>query len=220
MTLGGASGQAVGGTSSTTFTNLTIADAAGITLGDDVRVNGVLTLTSGVITTGARVVYIPSGGSVARTSGHVNGNLRKFVATGSPSVTFEVGDATNYSPALVAFTDVTAAGDLTVSATAGNQPQLGSSTLDPTRMAHRYWTLERPGTRVRQLCGHLHLRAGRRRRGREHRRVRRRAVRGGTWSPLRRRHADRDEHPGDRHHVVRRLRDGRARRERARPLRR
>ena len=80
VALGGTSAQAVGGSSSTTFTNLTISNAAGITLGADVRVNGVLTLTSGVITTGARVVYVPSGGSVSRTSGHVNGNLRKFVA--------------------------------------------------------------------------------------------------------------------------------------------
>ena len=220
VALGGTSAQAVGGSSSTTFTNLTIANAAGITLGADVRVNGVLTLTSGVITTGARVVYVPTGGSVSRTSGHVNGNLRKFVATGSPSVTFEVGDATSYSPALVAFTNVTASADLTVSATAGNQPQLATSTLDPTRMAHRYWTLSGPGLAFTSYAGTFTFVPGDVDAGANTAGVRRRAVRGRSVVDARRRHPDGDEHAGHRRHVLRRLHRRRARVGRARPLRR
>ncbi len=220
VALGGTSAQAVGGSSSTTFTNLTIANAAGITLGADVRVNGVLTLTSGVITTGARVVYVPSGGSVSRTSGHVNGNLRKFVGTGSPSVTFEVGDATSYSPAVAAFTNVTASGDLTVSATAGNQPQLASSTLDPTRMAHRYWTLSGPGLAFTSYAGTFTFVPGDVDAGANTAGFVVEQYAGGSVVDARRRHPDVDQHPGDRHHVVRRLHGRRARVGRARPLRR
>ena len=68
-------------------------------------------------------------------------------------MTFEVGDATSYAPAVLAFTGVTTGGDLTVSSTAGNQPQLASSTLDPTRMAHRYWTLSGPGLAFTSYAG-------------------------------------------------------------------
>ncbi len=141
VTLGGSAGQAVGGSFATIFKGLTIADAAGIILGSDISVTGVLTLTTGIVATGSQTLIVASGGSVSRTSGHVNGNLRKSVATGSPSLTFEVGDASTYAPVALTFASVTSAGTLTASTTAGDQPQLASSTLDTSRMANRYWTL-------------------------------------------------------------------------------
>ncbi len=153
VSLGGAASQTVGGTSATTFNSLTIANANGVLLGADARVNGVLTLTTGVVTTGSNTLYVASGGSVVRSAGHVFGNLRKVVPTGSPSLTFEVGDATNYTPVQLAFTGVTTGGDLTVSATPANQPQLGSSTLDTSLMAHRYWTLTGPALAFTSYSG-------------------------------------------------------------------
>ena len=153
VTLGGTAIQTVGGSSATTFNSLTIANANGVLLGADARVDGVLTLTTGVVTTGGNTLYVASGGSVARTAGHVFGNLRKVVPTGSPGLTFEVGDATNYTPAQLAFSGVTVGGDLTVSATPANQPQLGSSTLDTSLMAHRYWTLTGPGLAFTSYAG-------------------------------------------------------------------
>ncbi len=141
VSLGGSAGQSVGGSFATTFNGLTVADAAGVTLGSDATVSGLLALNTGIVATGSHTLIVGSAGSVSRTSGHVNGNLRKSVLTGSPSLTFEVGDASSYAPAMVAFASVTSAGDLTASTTAGDQPQLASSTLDPSLTANRYWTL-------------------------------------------------------------------------------
>ena len=167
MTLAGAAGQAVGGSFGTTFNGLTIADPAGVTLGAAATVNGLLTFTSGVVTTGPNTIALGATGSVSRTSGHVAGSFRKPVATGAPTRTYEVGDATAYTPVTLAFAGVTVAGTVTVSATPGDHPQLDTSTLDTAMMAHRWWTVGRLRDRLRDLRRHLHVRAdGRRRRAR------------------------------------------------------
>jgi hypothetical protein len=59
--------------------NLTINNAAGFTLGTNTTVNGTLALTTGVLTTGLNTVTVAASGSTSRTSGWVNGNLRKFI---------------------------------------------------------------------------------------------------------------------------------------------
>ena len=145
VTLNGASGQTVGGSSATTFNGLTIADASGITLGNDVSVTGTLTLTSGNVTTGAQVLYVATGATVSRTSGHVVGNLKKAVGLGATALTFEIGDVATYLPVTISFGNVSTAGDLTISTTGGDHPALASSTIDPTKSANRYWTLTNGG---------------------------------------------------------------------------
>ena len=81
---------------------------------------------------------------MSRTSGHIVGNLRKYVATGSPTMTFEVGDATTYAPATLSFSIVAIAGDLTVSTTPGDHSALASSAIDPAASVNRFWTLSGP----------------------------------------------------------------------------
>ena len=144
ISLNGSGAHTLGGTFPTTFSALRIADAGGIGLGTDVVVTGTLTFTSGVIATGSNTVIVATGGTVSRTSGYVNGNLSKNVPIGAPTVTFEVGDASAYSPVTLAFGTVTVAGDLTVSATGSDHPQIGSSTLDASLSVNRYWTLSGP----------------------------------------------------------------------------
>ncbi len=139
--LSGTGAATLGGGFSTTFTGLTINDAAGVTLSAGVTVNGLLTFSSGIVSTGNFTLSVASGGSVSRTSGYVNGNMGKFVATGATTVTFEIGDATTYAPVTLAFNNVTAAGNLTASTTAGDHPQINASTLDPTKTVNRWWTL-------------------------------------------------------------------------------
>jgi hypothetical protein len=56
VTFNGSSAQIIGGNSSTTFSGLTINNSAGVTLGVDATVNGVLALNSGDITTGANTL--------------------------------------------------------------------------------------------------------------------------------------------------------------------
>ena len=145
VTLNGGSGQAVGGSFATTFNSLRISDAAGVTLTNDAYVGGVLTLTSGKVVTGAYVLALTGGSSVSRTSGHVVGYLRKAISTGDSITTFEVGDATSYTPVAVSFSGVTSTGDLTVSTTAGDHPNIGGSSLDPAQTVNRYWTLSNAG---------------------------------------------------------------------------
>jgi uncharacterized repeat protein (TIGR01451 family) len=90
-------------------------------------------------------VIIPAGGSVSRTSGHVVGNLQKHISATAPSATFEVGSANAYTPVNVSFAGVSAAGDLIVSTTTGDHPNIGTSNFNAARTANRYWTLINSG---------------------------------------------------------------------------
>jgi hypothetical protein len=128
-----------------TYNNLTVTNASGITLGTNTSVNATLTFASGNITTGSNFLYSGAAGSVSRTSGHVVGNFKKFIATGATIKTFEIGDAANYTPVTVTFTNVSTAGDLAASTTAGDHPSIGSSALDPLKTANRYWALTNTG---------------------------------------------------------------------------
>ena len=138
-------GQTIGGAFLIDFNGLFISNPAGITIAHDVTVAGTLTFSSGNVITGVNVLTVSATGSVSQTSGYVVGNLRKHVATGGPSVVFEVGDATQYAPVSLAFGSVTVAGDITASTTNGDHPSLGSSPIDPTAGANRYWTLTNSG---------------------------------------------------------------------------
>jgi hypothetical protein len=138
-------GAAAQGAGTNTFGGLKINNSSGVTLSGDVTVNGALTLTSGNITTGSNKVIISSTGTVARTSGHVVGNLQKNVATGATSRTFEVGDASTYTPVIVAFASVTSAGDLSATTTAGDHPNISTSSFNATKSVNRYWTLTNSG---------------------------------------------------------------------------
>jgi len=141
----GSSAQVTGAGLPATVSNLTIDNSAGVTLTGSATVNGTLSLSTGVLATGANSVYVSSSGSVSRTSGWVNGNLKRRVATGATSRTFDIGDATSYLPVTVSFASVTVAGDLTVSTTAGDHASVISSSVNRDRDANRYWTLVNSG---------------------------------------------------------------------------
>jgi hypothetical protein len=139
------SGAAAQGTDAIVFGGLKINNASGITLSGNVTVNGTLRLADGIIITGPNQVIVSSIGTLLRTSGHVFGKLRKNVATGATSLTFEVGDASNYTPVSVSFASVTAAGDLTVNTTSVDHPNIAGSTIIPSKSVNRYWTLTNSG---------------------------------------------------------------------------
>ncbi|MGE5313940.1 MAG: fibronectin type III domain-containing protein, partial [Acidobacteriota bacterium] len=139
---GGSAAHTLSGSGS--YTNFTMNDALGAALSGSMTVNGTLTFTGGVITTGADTVY--ANGPVTRTSGHVYGWLRRTFTTANSNqpVTFDLGDAApaNYTPAVFTFPTITAGGTVTAAAAADQHPQIGSSYIDPTDDVARYWTLK------------------------------------------------------------------------------
>lgn len=126
--------------SSQNYAKLTISGGGNKTLAGNITVAGILTFTSGTITTGAYTLYLTS--SVTRTSGHVIGNFKKNITTGTNiSKTFEIGDANNYAPVTVTFANILTAGSLTASVTATDHPNLSGSGIRADRAVNRYWTL-------------------------------------------------------------------------------
>lgn len=150
-TFNGTAAQSITGV--TSFYKLALSNASGLTLNNSVTVSNVLTLDSGVITTGSSNTLITSAdctASVSRTSGHVAGNLQKRIPTGGPiTCTFEIGDATTYRPVALTFASVTTAGNLTgaVTQAAGDHPDTTSnaSGIDGTRSVNRYWMFANSG---------------------------------------------------------------------------
>jgi hypothetical protein len=79
--------------------NITINNSNGVTLnGGDLKVDGVLTLASGVFNTSTNKVIVTSsttnsliGGS---TTAYINGNLRRYIATNTGTYAFPIGNGT------------------------------------------------------------------------------------------------------------------------------
>jgi hypothetical protein len=145
-------GAAAQKSNTASYGSLKINNSNGLTIGANTTVTGTLTFTLGNITTGANKVIIASTGSVSGAgsgTGWVAGNLQKNVAvSGGPILrTFEIGGTTGYRPVVVEFASVGTAGDLTagVSQSAGDHPQIGTSTLDANKSVNRYWTLTNSG---------------------------------------------------------------------------
>jgi hypothetical protein len=132
---------------SRSLVNSTINNTNGVIIGGGdltialtgTAVSSTLTLTVGNITTNANTLIIASTATVARTVGHVIGNLRKgYAAAGTK--TFEVGTANAFSPASLNLTAGTFPATMTVAAVQGAQP-----VLNPTTSLQRYWSVTEGG---------------------------------------------------------------------------
>ncbi|HAP37073.1 MAG TPA: hypothetical protein DCQ28_14525 [Bacteroidetes bacterium] len=119
------------------YQSVTLNDVNGAVLSSNVTINGTLTFTNGVITTNTDT--LTAAGTIARTAGHVNGWLKKQIATGATTVTYEIGDATNYTPATFVFGNVTNTGSLSVRTVNTEHPNINSSFIDVTNNVNRYW---------------------------------------------------------------------------------
>jgi hypothetical protein len=160
VTFNGAGAQKItsgAGYTATAFNNLTINKASGglsldATTAIDTTVNGALTLTSGIITTNARFLIIGSSGTLSggNAISYVIGNLRKtFPAASGQSFTFALGDAVGgYSPLSLSSLNVGTAGYITATITVGGHTQIGTSGLDATYTANRYWTMSTSGSTI------------------------------------------------------------------------
>jgi hypothetical protein len=129
--------QATGTELPSSITNLTINNSNDVTLNNNTPVSGILTLTSGKLTTNTNTLSISNTGSVSRLSGYVNGNLQKYIATGATSSSFEVGTPNGYSPVSIVFGTVSTADNLTVSAFQSTHPNAAT----PANALQRYWNM-------------------------------------------------------------------------------
>jgi len=149
MEFNGTSGlQNIGGSSVTTFGNLTINNNADVFLSNDAAVNGSLTFTDGKVSTGANKLSIASSGGVvgAGPARYVDGNLQKFIAAATASKNFEIGDGSDYTPINLTFAGTTnGTGSLTAHTTPGDHPQIASSGINPAASVNRYWTIANTG---------------------------------------------------------------------------
>ncbi len=177
FTFNGTGTQTIGGSNSTTFNSLNIDNAGGVVLsGVNTTVNGTLTFTSGNVTTGPRFIATSATGNVTRTSGHVVGNFQKFVATGAPTLTYEIGDSGAYTPVTVVFGSVSGAGTLTGSTTPSDHPNAGSFARRSAQEREPLLDVHQQRPVVHELQRDLQLRRGRSRRRRQHQRLHRRQV--------------------------------------------
>ena len=140
--------QQITGTTATTFSNLIIDNINGVTLnGVNTTVSTGLTFTNGNLITGTNVVIMASPAVIVTPSGgFVEGNLLKPAGLGNPTLTFEVGTGTSYSPVSMSITNVTVAGNITVSSTAGDHPDINGSNIEPNRSVNRYWSFTNNAT--------------------------------------------------------------------------
>lgn len=147
VSFNGGNVQTIAGSSMTTFNNLSISNSAGVSLAAITTVNGTLTLSRGLLTTGANQIDIAATASIVggSSTSYVNGTLQKaLVKANNQSFTFPIGDASTFTPlALTAF-NVSSAGTLTARTAAGEHPNLQTSGINPAQDVNRYWTLS-PG---------------------------------------------------------------------------
>ena len=125
-----------------------IDNTSGVTLNSDRTVTYLLTFLNGLLNTGTFTLSVGIGGSVtgAGNGKYVNGNLRKGIAAGTSSKTFEIGDATSYTPIDISFTgSVTTAGEIFAKSTPGDHPNIATSTFNAGVTVNRYWTLTNSG---------------------------------------------------------------------------
>ncbi len=145
--------QRITGSAVTTFSNLEINNLNNVSLdGVDANVATGLTFTNGNLITGTNVLICTNSAvTVTPSNGFVEGNFRKPVIIGAPVVTFEVGTGTTYSPAVLTFSGVTTAGNFTVSALAGDHPDILGSNIEPNRSVNRHWAVTNNATTFTNL---------------------------------------------------------------------
>ncbi len=146
VTFNGAVAQNINGASFTTFSNnVSLSNTAGLTISSSPTINGTLTFVNGKITTGTNKLTL---GAAATISGagagkYVYGNLEIYVPNAAaPAETFDIGDAANYTPVLVAFSGTTAgSGSLIAFTTSGDHPDVANSGINPSLSVNRNWTI-------------------------------------------------------------------------------
>ena len=140
----GSVAQATGAGLPGTNNNLTINNAAGVSLSSSTLVNGTLALSSGLLSTPSTQVNLATNATIsgAGSTSYINGSLLKaFVAGNNQAFTFPIGNPSTYAPISLTSLSVTTAGGLLARTVSGEHPNIATSGLDSSRDITRYWTL-------------------------------------------------------------------------------
>lgn len=126
----------------TQLNRLTLDNPNGLDLSASLSSDSVI-LTSGVVRAGAGVLTVAGTctGSVTRTAGFVEGQVRLNFPAASATCTFPVGTGSAYAPITLFKPATGAAGALTGSTTGNEHPSIATEMIDPTKNVNRHWTL-------------------------------------------------------------------------------
>lgn len=106
--------------------------------------SGTLTMNGGNLdgATNSRDVILTNNaaGAVVHTAGIITYNLKRAIGSTGAAYLFPVGYTTNYMPADLTFTNLTA-GDLNMRAISGDEPNLASSAIDNAINVNAYWAM-------------------------------------------------------------------------------
>jgi len=144
INLNGTTNQIIGGSGTNLYNMLTISNASGASLSGNVSVTGILSFVNGKISTGAYSLSIGNSAIVAGagTGKYVFGNLQMGIPAAAIARTFDIGDATVYTPVTLSFTGTTnSTGSITLNTAQGNSPNIGTSNINPALNVNRYWTI-------------------------------------------------------------------------------
>ncbi len=139
----GTTAQTIGGTAVTTFNNLSINNAAGVTLANSENVNSTLDLTNGLVTTAANTITVNLAGNITNASAnsYINGKLAQVFNTNISKV-YPVGKGGNYRPVTFTYVSRSGTSTVTVEQIEGN---IGTPTAPATAFTQRYWNISQSG---------------------------------------------------------------------------
>ncbi|NOX37229.1 MAG: hypothetical protein GXO78_06805 [Calditrichaeota bacterium] len=151
--LDGTAAQTISGTTNITFYNLTVNNSNGITLSQNPKVEGTLTLTSGVVTTGSNYLTLGTSATVsgASSNSYIEGRMVKDFDAAATNVSFEfpTGKGGEYLPVTINFASVSAAYSVTVEQYNEDPHTAVGSAIDNTSLSAistvRYWLIDGAG---------------------------------------------------------------------------
>src|SRR6185369_806836 len=139
-------------TSATSFTGskLKLANTGGVVLAGSgltytIGSGGNIELTSQNAVTGGNTLALASGAALSRTTGRVVGRLKKPIATGPATASFEIGTPTDYTPVTLAFGSVTTPGNVALTTTSAEHPAVATSGLNAAKSVNRFFTVANEG---------------------------------------------------------------------------
>lgn len=125
-----------------------VDNSFGVTLNNNRTINSSLTFINGRFNTGSYTMSLSSSAGVinAGPGRYINGNLQKGISPGTVSKTFEIGDASVYAPVVLSFNGtIISEGTITAKTTAGDHPNISTSTFLAGVTVNRYWSLTNSG---------------------------------------------------------------------------